>query len=193
MAVQLALALKENEDQGVSFFSNLRGLILDCCPGDDTFHRAYSAARMSVPETTIAQLLDKALLYPTVTVVNRLQHAGLLRSVRDLRALLNDPGIFGSRPRRLYIYSKEDVMVGWQDVQIHVEDARSRGYDADQVVFERGPHCGLIIEDPDRYWTAVQKFWNHEDLPELAEIGNSTSSTLLNSGPKPTSHRRSRL
>ncbi|KAJ5625000.1 hypothetical protein N7510_001309 [Penicillium lagena] len=178
IAVQLALSLKEEEDAGTAFFSSLRGIILDCCPGDDTLHRAIGATRMSVPQTTVAQVLERAFLSPTVTVVNRLQHAGVLRSVRDLRALLLDASTFGTKPRRLYIYSKEDVMVGWEDVQMHVEDARALGYSAQELVFEHGQHCGLVMEDPDRYWTVVQRFWRGEDSERDADHNSKTSPPL---------------
>ncbi|CAL5866860.1 uncharacterized protein PFLUO_LOCUS1071 [Penicillium psychrofluorescens] len=178
IAVQLALSLKEEEDSGAVFFSSLRGIILDCSPGDDTLHRAIAAARMSVPQTAVAQVLERALLSPTVTVVNRLQHAGVLRSIRDLRALLLDASVFGAKPRRLYMYSKEDDMVGWEDVRMHVEDARALGYSAQEVVFEHGLHCGLIMEDPDRYWTAVQRFWRGEDVESDADHSTNTSPPL---------------
>ncbi|KAJ5819250.1 hypothetical protein N7474_004841 [Penicillium riverlandense] len=178
IAVQLALSLKEEEDAGAAFFSSLRGIILDCCPGDDTLHRAIGAARMSVPQTAVAQVLERAFLSPTLTVVNRLQHAGVLRSVRDLRALLLDASIFGTKPRRLYIYSKEDVMVGWEDVQMHVEDARALGYSTQELVFEHGQHCGLVMEDPDRYWTTVQRFWLGESFESDADHNSNTSPPL---------------
>lgn len=164
IASQLALSMKRGPDRGAVFFFNLRTIILDCCPGDDTFARMYAATRVSVPQTPVAQFLGKTVMYPALAVVNGFQHAGLARAVKDLRDVMNEPSTFGSMPRRLYIYSKEDVMVGWEDVQSHLEDAQNRGYDVGQVLFERGPHCGLVMEDPHRYWDAVKKFWAGEDV-----------------------------
>ncbi|KAJ5091304.1 hypothetical protein NUU61_006174 [Penicillium alfredii] len=177
VGLQMAEAMKEEADHGVAYFSSLQGIIFDCCPGDDTLQRAYGAALLSMPQTTMGQLLGK-MLYPTLVVVTRLQHAGILYGVRDLRAQLNE-STFGAHPRRLYIYSKEDVTVSWEDVKAHLEDARSRGYLADQVVFEHGSHCGLIMEDGSRYWTAVQKFWNGEDINDL--VANSVPGASYNS------------
>ena len=59
-------------------------------------------------------------------------------------------------------------MIGWTDVQTHLQEARSLGYSAGQVLFEHGAHCGLIMENPGRYWEAVRRFWNGEDIADLA-------------------------
>ena len=177
-ALQLALSMKEEKDQGSWFFSNLKGLILDCCPGDDSLERAYAAARTSVPETPFSQLLGDTLLYPTVAVINALQHARLMRAIRDLRHQLNDPSTFGSQPRRLYLYTKEDVMVKWEDVESHMQDARARGYSVEKECFERGSHCGLIMEDAERYWAAVRGFWEGQRAQQALD----TSSTEMNRG-----------
>lgn len=164
---QLALAMKETDEHVAPFFTNLR-VIFDCCPGDDSLDKFYGAARVSVPNNLAAQLLGKALLYPALSVINGLQNAGVLRSIRDMRALLNHPDTFGSSTRRLYIYTKDDPMIGWTDVQTHLQEARSLGYPAEQVLFEHGAHCGLIMENPGRYWEAVRRFWNGEDIADLA-------------------------
>ncbi|KAJ5288189.1 hypothetical protein N7478_003875 [Penicillium angulare] len=168
-ALQLALSLKEEEEnQGIpNPFANLNlSLILDCCPGDDGFSRAYAAARTSVPETPVSQFLGNTLLYPTVAVINALQHARLMRAIRDLREQLNDTSIFGAGTRRLYMYSKEDAMVQWEDVESHIGDAKAKGYEVDSAYFEHGTHCGLIMEETNRgrYWGMVRGFWKGEDI-----------------------------
>ncbi|KAJ5096640.1 hypothetical protein N7456_007361 [Penicillium angulare] len=178
-ALQLALSLKEDEEDekdekegtpNLNPFTNLKCLILDCCPGDDSFSRAYAAARTSVPETPISQFLGSTLLYPTVAVMNTLQHVRLMRAIRDLRENLNDTSIFGTRTRRLYMYSKEDAMVQWENVETHIQDAQGKGYEVDSACFEHGTHCGLIMEDGNRrrYWAMVQRFWKGEDISDLA-------------------------
>lgn len=190
MGVQLSLAMREEPDIGESFRSSLRGIILDCSPGDDAFERSYRAARLSLPQTAFVNLFSITLLYPTLSVLNRLQNAGVLRAVRDLRISLNDPDTFGPNAKRLYIYSKEDVMVGWEEVQSHFEEAKSQGHVADQVVFETGSHCTLMVEDADRYWTAIQRFWEGGDISDLT-FDQDPSGIISISRDKP--HLRSRL
>ncbi|CEO59189.1 hypothetical protein PMG11_03872 [Penicillium brasilianum] len=177
IASQLALSMKSEPDRGALFFSNLRTLILDCCPGDDAFERMYAASRVSVPQTPIAQFFGKTVMYPALAVANGFQHVGLARAVRDLRNLLNAPSTFGSTPRRLYIYSKEDIVIGWKDVQSHLEDAHNQGYPVGQVCFEQGPHCGLVMEDPNRYWAAVKKFWAGDDVWDVSHSDSRGTST----------------
>lgn len=190
MGVQLSLAMREENDRGAAFLSNIQGIILDCSPGDDTFERSYRAALLSVPQNTLAQFVGGTVIYPTLSVLNGLQHAGVLRAVRDLRARLNDPITFGMDAKRLYIYSKEDVMVGWEDVQSHFEDAKAKGYIADQIVFETGSHCTLMVEDANRYWKAVQRFWEGGDLSALS-FNTDPSGVISTSKSQP--HTRSRL
>ncbi|CAI7567012.1 unnamed protein product [Penicillium bialowiezense] len=173
---QFALAMRETEDQGAPFFTSLKGIILDCCPGDNSLGKSYAAARVAVPNNPGAQFLGKAFLYPAMSVVVGLQHAGVLRSVSEMRALLNDPNTFGSSPGRLYVYTKEDPVIGWTDVQEHIEEARDLGYRVEQVLFEHGAHCGLIMENPTQYWGAVQRFWGGEKTPDLQISGPSQLS-----------------
>jgi hypothetical protein len=163
---QLALAMQEGADKGALFVSSIRGVIFDCCPGDDSFEKTYRAAKLSMGEDIISQLYTKTMLYPSVAVMIKLQNLGVLRSVRDLRGLLNEPSTFGIQTRRLYIYTKADTIVRWTDVQTHIEQARDRGYHADQVLFEHGTHCGLVMEDSKRYWSAAQQFWNGDDVAD---------------------------
>ncbi|CAG8232580.1 unnamed protein product [Penicillium salamii] len=172
---QLALAMEESDDQGAPFLIGLRCVILDCCPGDNSLDKSYGAARVAVPNNPAAQLLGKALLYPAMSVVVGLQNAGFLRSVQELRDLLNDTNTFGSSPGRLYIYTKDDPVVGWTDVEDHIEEARILGHRVGQVAFEHGAHCGLIMENPARYWEAVRRFWSDEDIADLAVSGPDRS------------------
>ena len=168
---QLALAMKESDDQGSPFFTSLQSLILDCAPGDNSLDKSYAAARVAVPSNPVAQLLGKALLYPAMSLVVGLQNAGLLRSVQELRDLLSDPNTFGPSPARLYLYTKDDPVIGWADVHDHVEEARILGHRVDQVIFEHGTHCGLIMQNPVQYWNAIQGFWRGEDIADLAVSG----------------------
>ncbi|KAJ5747110.1 uncharacterized protein N7511_008806 [Penicillium nucicola] len=172
MAAQLALSMQEGADKGALFLSSLRGVIFDCCPGHDSFQQTYGAAKLSMGTDVLSQIFTKTMLYPSIAVISKLQSSGVLRSVQDIRGVLHDPSTFGAQVRRLYIYTKEDTMVGWADVQKHIEEARSRGYPVDQVLFEHGTHCSLIMEDSTRYWSAVQRFWNGEHAadPGLSNV-----------------------
>ncbi|KAK8137531.1 hypothetical protein PG984_003024, partial [Apiospora sp. TS-2023a] len=111
-----------------SLRDRLRLVIFDCCPGDASFVKDYNAALISLPETRFVDIrsLGAPLVYGAVAAMTALQRAGLVRSVRELRRELNDPAAFGTRARRLYLYSLADTMVAAEDVLSHSREA-SRG------------------------------------------------------------------
>lgn len=163
-AVQLALSMSEDGDwigeRGLRHFP-VQAVVFDCCPGDDSFLRMYNAAAVSFPRASPIGSFESVLLYPSIAAIFGLQRAGFMNSVRRLRDEINDPAVFGSA-RRLYLYSAADDMVPWYDVQAHVEEARTRGFQADGLMFRDSPHCALIQEDAARYWGAIQAFWRGE-------------------------------
>lgn len=76
-----------------------------------------------------------------------------------LRRRLNDPQLFSVRAPRAYVYSREDEMVGWRDVEGHVAEARERGYRARAELFEGSKHVAHMPMDSERYWRIVQEVW----------------------------------
>ncbi|GIZ46846.1 hypothetical protein CKM354_000995500 [Cercospora kikuchii] len=69
--------------------------------------------------------------------------------------------IWDAKVPRLYMYSKSDEVVSWQDVRDHAREAREvRGFeDVREEVFEKAPHVGLPREDFERYWGVVEGWW----------------------------------
>ncbi|KAF9890272.1 hypothetical protein FE257_006186 [Aspergillus nanangensis] len=162
-AVQLTRSMDSDGDQR-NFLSTLRLIIFDCSPGDTAFCRSYKAAALSLPTTEPANTIGKFALYPTMGLITSLQNLGIMHSVADLRSEMNDPTLFGAAVRRLYMYSQEDEMVRWTDVERHMDRARAKGFPVEGVRFESGPHCALVMVDGPRYWRAVQQAWEGEDF-----------------------------
>jgi hypothetical protein len=48
-------------------------------------------------------------------------------------------------------------MIRWEDIELHMQDARDMGYTVQGVLLEDGPHCGLIIRGAGDYWAAVRR------------------------------------
>lgn len=182
-AIQLALSLQSDPTHPVSEFGRyLGGIIFDCCPGDTSFKRAYQAAAHSLPTSLPVQTVGKALLYPVIGIINGLQQTGWMGSVRDLRAQLNDPSVFGATAARLYLYSMADQMVGWEDVVSHQKEAKSElGCAVQGVAFPDGPHCGLVRDHHDQYWDEIQRFWKRRGTTRPPGLIESAS------GDKPRS------
>ncbi|PYI20189.1 hypothetical protein BO99DRAFT_402010 [Aspergillus violaceofuscus CBS 115571] len=164
-AIQLALSLQVEDARGhppLELGRHLGGIIFDCCPGDTSFGRAYQVAAQSLPpRAVLAQAVGRVLLYPVIGVITGLQQAGWMSSVRGLRAQLNDPATFGKMAPRLYLYSTADSMVRWEDVESHQREAAAdleKCFTVKGIAFSDSPHCALVKDHSDRYWTEIKSF-----------------------------------
>ncbi|KAL4809391.1 hypothetical protein BDV18DRAFT_131975 [Aspergillus unguis] len=164
IAIQLILSMQDHDRD--SKHTNripklpLLGIVFDSCPGDTSFMRNYRASVYSLPPAFLPiRILEEALLFPAIGVITALQKLGITGSISAMQKQLNDSIVVSARVPRLYLFSKADETIAWEEVQAHFEDARERGYVVERVVFEKSPHCALIVEDEKRYWGAVRRFW----------------------------------
>ncbi|KAG0701231.1 hypothetical protein DFH29DRAFT_577235 [Suillus ampliporus] len=65
----------------------------------------------------------------------------------------------GLHTPRLYLFSRKDKLIPWQDVTQHAEIAKERGMDVYCELFEESEHVAHIRVEPERYWTLVQDIW----------------------------------
>jgi hypothetical protein len=160
IAIQLILSMQDPKHPSGIHRLPLQGIIFDSCPGDTTFMRNYQASVYSLPPAPLPiQMLSRALLFPTIGVITGLQSLGIMSSISEMQKQLNDTLVVSARVPRLYLFSKADETIRWEEVQAHLDDARVRGYNVASVVFHKSPHCALIVEDEKRYWGAVRQFW----------------------------------
>lgn len=61
--------------------------------------------------------------------------------------------------RRLYMYSKEDDLIGWEDIVSHAAESRRLGWEADVEAFEGSGHVGHMRKHTDQYWKAILDSW----------------------------------
>ncbi|KAM5442784.1 hypothetical protein MferCBS31731_002170 [Microsporum ferrugineum] len=187
-AIQLALSLRNDPGHPpLELGAHLRGIIFDCCPGGPSFSRAYQAAALSLPRSPpLARTAGKTLLFPAIGLITVLQQTGWMSSVQQLRAQLNNPTIFGTTARRLYLYSTADQMVGWEDVESHQAEARARLECAiDGVAFPDSPHCALVRDHAARYWKAIERNWDGEEAFTPATATSASRSIRAESYKNP--------
>ncbi|UKZ45921.1 hypothetical protein TrVGV298_000115 [Trichoderma virens] len=160
-AIHLTLSLRDTKEKAepLDLRLYLDGIIIDCCPGQTDYMRTYNGAIVSLPSTLFGQLLGKPLLFLAVTLSTSLTHAGLVAGVKDYRRQLNDANVFGSLARRLYLYAKEDVVVGYKDVELHIKEAKEKGYEVENVCFLNSRHCSLPRGNEEKYWEIIKNFW----------------------------------
>lgn len=165
-AIHLTLSLRNPEESAepLDLGPYLRGIIADCCPGQTDYMRTYNGAIISLPPTLLAQLFGKPFLFLIVSLSTSLTHAGPVAGVKDYRRQLNDPNVFGSLARRLYLYAKEDAVVGYRDVELHIKEAKEKGHEVESVCFVNSHHCALPLGNETRYWDTVKDFWERSML-----------------------------
>ncbi|GAB1313758.1 DUF829-domain-containing protein [Madurella fahalii] len=72
---------------------------------------------------------------------------------------VNDARLSDVSAKRLYLYSKEDDIIHWEDIEKHAADARQKGWSVSAEVFEGTPHVGHMRAHPEQYWRAIARAW----------------------------------
>ena len=152
-AIWLAKQLLQTHDE-LPFDS----LILDSCPGRAKLASGTRAVTLSLPNQYLVRVVGWyvvcAALFTYMLVFNALS---IEDDITRLRRSLNDAKLFSQKLPKPYIHSKADLMVDSRHVHEHAEEARQRGYaTVREELFESAPHCALLNEDSERYWTNVK-------------------------------------
>ncbi len=86
-------------------------------------------------------------------------------------AAVNDPRLSQTSAKRLYLYSKEDDIIHWEDIEKHAADARQKGWSVSAEVFEGTPHVGHMRSHPEQYWAAIAASWKEAREKQLGATG----------------------
>jgi len=142
-------------------------MILDSSPGRASYEgtvRAFSVALPKNPIIKFIGILGIRLVWWLYRIASLLRGLfvldGHLNLVERARVDLNTKSLMNIDTPRLYIYSEADDMVAWNLIEEHIEEAEKLGYVVDREKFLESGHCGHLMFDMKRYWTAVQKIWN---------------------------------
>lgn len=151
-AIQLTTALPENVRRQA-----FCAITFDSCPGTATYQRTVQALTLSMPKSPLTKYFGPPIIYAVLCLlylalfVTRAED-----TITRLRKQLNDHKLFSPEVPRLYIYSKADQLVPYQDVKSHADDAKMKGYRAtSEVLFETSAHCAHAMAHKEQYWQAV--------------------------------------
>ncbi|PHH60362.1 hypothetical protein CDD81_1800 [Ophiocordyceps australis] len=75
------------------------------------------------------------------------------------RILTTDAGFASTQTLRLYLYSKTDDLVPWRDVELHMAQSATRGWQTRRHLFEGSGHVAHMRLSSHQYWAAVQRAW----------------------------------
>lgn len=153
-AVQLAEAWRTSQSTPFPAAS----MVLDSCPGSPSLKLAADAVVSSSPSSSRWWVVIFAWTV-VVPFVAFPQLLGGPNVVASLRQRLNDTLLFSTRSSRVYLCSSTDLMVPLEDVVEHYESARTVGYDAKLVEFDRSAHVSHVLKDPGLYWNAIEDVW----------------------------------
>lgn len=133
-------------------------IVLDSCPGTATYRRTVHAMSLSMPKSLLWKVLGPPILHFVLCLIFfSLFITGAEDVITRIRRQLNDQTLFDPEVPRLYIYSRADQLVPYQDVKDHVQDAKQNGYsNTHELVFEASGHCAHAMTHKDRYWEAVE-------------------------------------
>jgi hypothetical protein len=136
-------------------------VVMDSCPGITTYGRSVKAMLLSLPSPP-TWLRAVAIPFVHLLFMFIMVRAIVFRRedlVTKARKRLNDANLFSTQVPRLYLWSKEDVMVDWKAVLSHVSEAQGMGWQGVQKVeFAGSPHCAHAMMFPERYWSLVPGF-----------------------------------
>lgn len=135
-------------------------IIFDSCPGQFRYSSTYTAMMATLPP------MLRVILSPAVHLLCGwwwLRHklgtmlGGPRRDPLAITAAShNTPERLAQEVRRSYIYSKEDALIPYKDVEAHAADAEKKGADVRLELF-KGVHVGHLRADPERYWRVVKE------------------------------------
>lgn len=134
-------------------------IVFDSCPGTATYRRTVHAMSLSMPKSLLWKILGPPILHIVLCLICfSLFVTGAEDVISRIRRQLNDHTLFSPEAARLYICSKTDELVPYQDVSSHAHDAKQNGYSQTQeLVFEASGHCAHAMTHKYQYWEAVEK------------------------------------
>jgi hypothetical protein len=136
-----------------------KALLMDSAPGRTSLSSSHKAFSYGFPKFIIFRILTSLLA--RLGIVLAILYCKITRRklpAEEAARVLNDPKLIAWSAKRCYLYSEEDDLVQWQDVERHAVVAKEKGYDVSCEKFERSPHVAHMRTDPQRYWNIVAKY-----------------------------------
>jgi hypothetical protein len=138
----------------------MRIQVLDSSPTKGPWMKSHAAIAASLPRSWFWRWFGGALVHLLLvctfvvwTVI------GKENKMVILCRQLNDETVFDNTVPRVYLYSRADQMVGFEEADEHADIAESKGWDVTRVQFEKSAHCGHVREDETKYWATIMEAW----------------------------------
>jgi hypothetical protein len=138
----------------------MRAQIIDSAPTKGPWMLTHKAIVLSLPRNLFWSWFGGAIVHLLLLAVFLLDKAvGQENKMIILCRELNDETVFDVKVPRVYLYSRADQMVLFEEADEHADVAEGKGWDVTRVRFENSSHCGHLREDEAKYWGAVMEAW----------------------------------
>lgn len=138
-------------------------LCMDSTPGHPRYLRLCSALDKALPQVPVvrhADLFVSSVVLGCIWVV----YVGLKGYEKNVitrtRHRLQDPTNFDLSTPRCYLYSGDDAVISWQDINEHAQESSDLGTPVINMLFEGSRHVEHAKQHPERYWQAVMATWD---------------------------------
>jgi hypothetical protein len=130
--------------------------IFDSSPG--VWHMSRAVAFVSVGLPHIQRMLAAPFLYTFAAIWSCAVAVGLLDdSLGKWYTSHNDEVGNASEVRRVYVYSREDVLIDYEDVERHAAEAKASGFEVRLDRYEGSAHVAHLRKDEGKYWGIVER------------------------------------
>ncbi|KAG8158901.1 hypothetical protein KVR01_011344 [Diaporthe batatas] len=130
--------------------------IFDSCPG--LFGISQAVAFFDSSLSFFQRLIAAPFLYAFVVFWNAAMALRIFpNSLAEwYQSHNNHPGNT-AEVRRVYIYSSNDALISYRDVEAHAAEAKGKGFSVALEKFENSAHVAHLRKDEARYWEIVRK------------------------------------
>ncbi|KFY85275.1 hypothetical protein V500_08559 [Pseudogymnoascus sp. VKM F-4518 (FW-2643)] len=138
----------------------IQAQIFDSGPGYPRFWADIRAIRAGLPKNFLIRTFATAALAVAYALYKAIWWVkGIENPITTYCKIMNRHELFPKKVPRAYIYSREDTMVQWRDVEDHAAKAKGLGYEVRAELFEGSQHVSHMPKDSKRYWGIVQSVW----------------------------------
>lgn len=139
----------------------LTGMLFDSCPGKGTsYWQSFDAIVLSFPKNIVWRFLGAMATHLFLILVTVYKACGN----ENPATIWRRTPLEENSPARgaCYLFSKEDRMIAWTDIEQHAEEARRKGWRIREVLFEGSGHCAHLKKDRRRYVDTVNSVWKDD-------------------------------
>jgi hypothetical protein len=136
--------------------------VVDSAPGRSRFWQTWAALSASLPKAFLPRMLLGCVFGMILCTMHLWKVLGVQRDVMEVvRDGMNEAKGMGKEAtrRRCYIYSEDDPIIAWEDVEDHAKEAEGKGWEVQRVKIQGGTHVGHLKRDPVKYREAIEKTW----------------------------------